>query len=364
MNYARNLVALSALLTILTSTVSADPLPGEVLKFQQLPMVATPINGVVYSGHDELSTLYGFPSTGNPGDPVLDYRGTSMADDFADPFASPVLHVRWWGSYLGNLNPANNPIDKFLIAFESDLPASQNPLGFSRPDQVLSSQIVNRGVLSPGSGTFTEKLIFSAPPGGEDIYEYNAELHLGKEFFQSPAKVYWLKIAALSDVSDFDIDGDVDAGDLAAGLSLGLVPQWGWHNRDYTIPDPLALAVTPPVAPGEHDASLALGLPYPTPVWHFQDDSVSNGQTDLQLDPSMPNMPANLFQNPGGYFPQRYRDGSDGPAAGVLADGTTHVGIGSFSKDLAFELYTVPEPASAVLLAVALGATLAGRPRR
>lgn len=362
-------LASAVLLSLLSSTGFADPLPGEILKFQQLPMVTTQIDGVDYHVHDELSSLYGFPDPTIPGGIVTDYFGTSMADDFADPFDTPVVHVRWWGSYLGNLINPDNPIDKFLIAFESDLPADQNPIGnFSRPDQVLSTQIVNRGALAPGSGTFTEKLILSAPAPGEDIYEYNAELHLDKEFQQDPETVYWLKIAALPDVVDANGDGAVDAADLSIGLATGAIPQWGWHNRDYTIPDPFALAVTPPVAPGERDEAVELGVPYPSEVWHFQDDSVSNPDTHLRLDPAMPNMPVDLFQNEFTYMPQNYVDGLDGPAAGVGTDGTTHVGVSQFSKDLAFELYTrgpiIPEPASCVLMLVGFGASLALRRRR
>ena len=351
--------AVAVLVTQFATEAGADPLPGEILKFQQLPMVATPIDGVDYHGHDELSMLYGIPDGGIPGGFASEYRGTSMADDFADPFNTPVVHVRWWGSYLGNHLDPDIPIDKFLIAFESDLPADQNPLGFSRPENVLSTQIVDRGALSPGSGTYTEKLIFSAPPGGEDIYEYNAELHLDKPFPQDPETVYWIKIAALLDVTDLDGDGTVSAVDLSILAANG--PQWGWHNRDYTVPDPFALAVTPPIFPGERDEAAELGLPYPTKVWHFQDDAVSNAATSLFLDPTMPNMPAGLIQEPFAYVPQPYVDGLDGPPAGVGTDGTTHVGVSSFSKDLAFELYTIPEPATCILLVIGLGAILARR---
>ncbi|MDZ4656825.1 MAG: PEP-CTERM sorting domain-containing protein [Bythopirellula sp.] len=337
-----------ALLTTVVSQANADPLPlRDQLKFSQEPMLNTTIpgpNGTVgiYHGHDELSTLY---SSSPPGTAFTQYSGTAMADDFADAFSSPVLHVKWWGSYMNNtLNP-NNAIKKFLIAFESDIPADQNPAGnFSTPGQVLSSQIVTAGALSPGSGTFTETLKLGVPAPGEDIYEYNAELHLGKEFFQKPETVYWLKIAALVD-----------------NVNPTVAPvQWGWHNRDYTIMDPLAAAVTPPVLPGERDERIELGIPYPTPVWHFQDDSVS-AQTRIGVDAMMPNMPTLVEQF--GYIPQRYLPGFDGPGAFPLPDGTVQPGIGAFSKDLAFQLFTyaVPEPNSCILFALGLMGLVARR---
>ena len=45
-----------------------------------------------------------------------------------------------------------------------------------------------------------------------------------------------------------------------------------------------------------------------------------------------------------------------------LADGP--LGIGEFSKDLAFELYTVPEPAACALIAIAVAVGIVGQRRR
>lgn len=329
-----------ALLAAISSQANADPLPDrDEPKFSQKPMINTTIPGPngtagVYHGHDELSTLY---NSAPPGTPLVNYSGIAMADDFADAFSSPVLHVKWWGSYMNNTLNQNNAINKFLIAFESDVPANQNPAGnFSTPGTVLNSQIVNLGALAPGSGTFTETRVLDLPVPGEDIYEYNAELHLGKEFKQLPETVYWLKIAALVDTVQ------------------GTTPvQWGWHNRDYTIMDPLAAAVTPPIAPGERDERIELGIAYPTPVWHFQDDSVS-AQTRIGVNAMLPNMPT--FVEQFNYVPQHYVDSLDGPGSTVASDGTILPGIGAFSKDLAFELFTnvVPEPTSCLLLALGM----------
>ena len=339
----RPLVALTLLAALLAAVpVQADPIFGrDQLKFAQEPMINTtiPANGAigVYHGHDELSTLY---SSAPVGSPVTDYSGIAMADDFADAFSSPVLHVKWWGSYLKNSQNPNAPINKFLIAFESDVPANQNPVGpFSTPGSVLSSQIVNRGVLAPGSGTFTEKLVLGLPAPNEDIYEYNAELHLGKEFFQKPETVYWLKIAALVDVDP--------------NSSAPLV-EWGWHNRDYTVLDPLAAAVTPPVAPGERDERIELGISYPTPVWHFQDDSVS-AQTRITVDGlgaqhAGPRAAAELRSAALRRRARWAREASLHPTARFKP------GIDAFSKDLAFHLYTysVPEPSSCCLMILGL----------
>jgi len=292
-----------------------DPLAGrDVPKFTQAPLDGLSAAGALYFGHDEVSTAYlHYDATGAP----AGYAGHFMADDFADQLNTPVVHVKWWGSYVKNQRI--QPISSFLIAFESDIPASQNPLGFSMPGAVLSSQIVSAGPLSPASGTYTETPVSpGGPPLDEAVYEYNAELAV--PFDQAPDTVYWLKIVALVD--------------LPPGVQPGADPvtEWGWHDRDWTAPNPLASAA---VTPGEGVIGTVAGLP----VWHFQDDAVFG---DVVLPGPLP-LPASpiVSQDPASFRPALYIDDIDGP-----------VGIGQFSKDLAFELYTVPEPATLGLLAV------------
>jgi hypothetical protein len=337
MNAIQKQVLLSAVLLamslLMLSTAAADPLPGrDLLKFSQRPMDGTPITnpqGVTerYWGHDEWSTAYGF----GPGPTVPQvYQGRFMADDFADKFSSPVVHVKWWGSYLDNLVTPNTPVDKFLISFERDVPAGpDNP--FSRPGEPLLNQIVRRvpvGGLTPGSGTFTEEPVSGGgPPLNERLYEYNAELHLGKEFRQEPDTVYWLKIVALVD-APFPVDPNEPLPDF--------LPRWGWHNRDYTIANPLA-STAPAVVPGEHHFDTMFGAP----VWHFQDDAVTGRIAVNVAGPMGPAMPV-IDQSE--HRPTRYLPLADGPQQ-----------IAEFSKDLAFELYTiVPEPATCVLVIVGL----------
>jgi hypothetical protein len=326
-------VVIIAILT-LTSQSLADPIVGrDILKFSQVPMDGTTIvnpNGTTqrFWGHDELSTAYSTVGATGP----TPYRGTFMADDFADKFSSPVVHVKWWGSYLNNFASPSFPIDKFLISFESDVPAGPNS-PFSHPGQPLLNQIVRRGPISVGSGTFTEKPISGGgPPLGETLYEYNAELHLGKEFFQKPDTVYWLKIVALVDLPPGII--------IDPSQPPTFVPRWGWHNRDYTITDPFA-STAPAVVPGEHIDGFLGPVPGGTPVWHFQDDAVT-GQIVVNhlLTPTGQIMP---LVDQAGYQPTHYLALADGPP-----------GIGEFSKDLAFQLYTVPEPCTCGLVLVGL----------
>jgi PEP-CTERM motif-containing protein len=342
MNAIQKQVRLTAVLLamplLMFSTAAADPLPGrDLLKFSQRPMDGTTIvnpNGGTerYWGHDELSTAYGF----GPGPSIPQvYQGRFMADDFADKFSSPVVHVKWWGSYLDN-RVTDIGVDKFLISFERDVPAGPDR-PFSRPGEPLLNQIVRRvpagGTLTPASGTFTEKPIsVGGPPLNEGLYEYNAELHLGKEFRQQPDTVYWLKIVALVD-SPLPVDPNEPLPDF--------LPRWGWHNRDYTIRNSLA---SPAVAPGEHLAGIINPSPIPelgTRVWHFQDDAVT-GRIAVNVGGPMGQIMPVIDQSE--YRPTQYLSLADGPRV-----------IGEFSKDLAFELYTlVPEPATCALIVVGL----------
>ncbi len=341
------LTRLSVALTLAIGSFStlnqaaADPLPGrDLLKFSQKPMVATPIpdvNGTVttYGGHDELSTAYGF---GQPGTTIPLYQGKFMADDFADTLSSPVVHVKWWGSYFKDLiNPAM-PVDKFLISFESDVPQGPNN-PFSHPGTPLLNQVVFRNPLAPGSGTFTEKLIRGPDPVvNESLYEYNAELHLGKDFPEIKDTVYWLKIVALVDAlpgMTFDPYNPQN--------SPIPITQWGWHNRDYTVNNPLA---SPAVAPGEQVVGV---VGAGAPVWHFQDDSV---QGDVRINTTTSGGLVMPFIDQQNMVPQHYMDFADGPGVGTAASPP----ISAFSKDLAFELYTVniPEPTSVALLAMGM----------
>lgn len=296
------------LFAAIAGRAAAHPLPGQIPKFSQLPLndaLPPSTGGAPYPGHDNSSTAYTVtPQIGT-------YTGHFMADDFADNYNTPVVHVRWWGSYIGN--QTFNGVQNFLISFESDMPF--DPLvGGSRPDQPLLNQVVTKGAISPGSGTFSEALHNGNM--NEHLYEYNAELAV--PFQQMADTVYWLKIVALVDPAT---EGFID---------------WGWHNRDWGIQNTLA---SPNVSPGESIVGTVPDLNgMPTPVWHFQDDAVE-GQVQVTI-----NTTGTVGVQQSGYRSTNY---IHIPGA-VPIDGPP--GIDTFSQDLAFELFTVPEPSTLAML--------------
>jgi len=288
------------------SFASAQPLPGEVLKFQQLPLGDLATNPASrFPGHDELSTAS--LNTASQG-----YSGTFAADDFSDNVSSPIVDVQWWGSYLPN-SAAPGQVQQFLVSFETNVPAT-SASGFSQPGQSLSSQVVTLGALAPASGTFTEtpQPTVAGGPDGQ-IYQYNAELT--NPFPEQAGTVYWLKIVALD--------------------TPGAAPvQWGWHNRDYTISDPLA------APPG--DSNLGVNDVGQT-VYQYLDDAVTGNVTYLPKAPP----PQDLIET--NMSPLFY---SNNPAI----DGFGATGVAAPSEDLAFSLYynNVPEPIGLPLLAAGM----------
>jgi hypothetical protein len=313
------LLVVAALVTAICGQTFADPLPGEFAKFAQLPLngglpvsitpLPVPVVGTPapFPGHDELSTAWV-----NPQVPTTGYVGQYQADDFADNFNTPVVHVQWWGSYM-NQSTAGGSVPAFDITFETDV--AGDAAAPSHPGSPILNQIVTKGALAPASGTFTETAlpVAAGNPDG-NLFLNNAELKL--PFAETAGTVYWLKIVAL------------DPTHVAA--DPGRI-QWGWHNRDWGLTDPLA---SPVPVPGEHDEAAVIGDPF-GPVWHFQDDAVG-GSVSITPAALLPGATADVLQS--GFAPENYVLPYDGPPGGV-----------PLSKDLSFVLYTVPEPASVVL---------------
>ncbi len=299
----------------------AEPLPGrDVLKFSQRPMDNTPVDGGIYFGHDNISSIEGDHTTGVYGSATGVYGpGTFAADDFADNFDTSVVHIKWWGSYPVPYDNGGAGVQRFLISFETDVPV--DPLdasSFSHPGAPILTQVLDRGVLSPQSGTFTEVIVGSNPI--ERMTEYNGELKV--PFQQQADTVYWLKIVALIDpVLDNTPGKDIN---------------WGWHSRDYTQQNLLASAI--PI-PGENNQGPGPFSDPLTEIWHFQDDAVTGAIDNVDLGGGVPSgVP--MDQDLSTFQATYYWDDIDGIA-----------GISAFSQDLAFELYTtIPEPATMSLL--------------
>ena len=304
------------------SIASADPLPGEQLKFYQSPLNDAP-PGVYPVGATPLPTDKPAPFPGQDINSTAilttagGAQGNMTADDFSDFDPLNIGHITWWGSYLNNTNPSGAPlVTQFQISLYTNVPAvvgtSQN---FSHPGTLIATQTVNQsaGPLTSSDGMFIATPVppgtsgVPGPAGESGLIQYNAELNWQQNPFPDAfnGNIEWLSIVAL-----------VPPGTTSAPLD------WGWHDRDYGIADPLA-APTPE----------GTETPYP---YHYLDDAVTgsynNGIT-------------------GGYVPQLYNPTYDGLSS---------------SMDLAFAIYSVPvpEPATLSFLALAAPALLFRRRRQ
>jgi hypothetical protein len=285
----------------------------------------------------------------------MGYEGCYMADDFADLKDTPVIRLKWWGSYLENIIDPDAGVTQFLIAFESDVPAvgEPNEAGYipSYPGEIISTEIVTLGTAgSLNLGEYSEVPFALGSPRCEDLYEYEAIL--ATPFPQDPNTVYWLKIVAVVDANSEIMDALEACGvplcdlgkDTWSNIVGGICPElenqeltrWGWHNRDYTKMDPYA-SVSPAVHPGEHLAGKVTtfaGLDLE--VWHFQDDAVS-GEMSMGLDLAYPDVNQLTWQEEYyRYFWPLCESSMIPPITGI--DGPPE--IENFSKDLAFELWT------------------------
>ena len=144
-----------------------------------------------------------------------------IADDFRDRSPNPVLSVRWWGSYTGptfDNRPGIPPVpifgpgseDGYVISFFRDIPA--DPTGgapFSRPGELLGTYVLPLEKVWIDETPYIGWHDPNQPPTDPRlrIWEYKANLmdaHLDHAsdlassmgFNQKPGEIYWISIMA------------------------------------------------------------------------------------------------------------------------------------------------------------------------
>jgi hypothetical protein len=240
-----------------------------------------------------------------------------IADDFRDPFTTPVRTVRWWGSYnpqpavfrdeagtIVPVPPGPGVEDGYAISFFGDVPVGPND-PFSHPDGLLGTYVLPLDKVS----------IKPTPFVGWDmlpIFEYEANLmdaHLDHAvtpiadpmgFNQRPGEIYWISIIAEVGHKIELVQDPTGGPPIWVSEDTGKFAQnhyWGWH----------------------------------TSPKHFNDVATMGHLF----------MPGNQWE----YF-------------GWMPIQPQH-----HLFDMAFQLYTVPEPASVGLMALALVAVCGYRRR-
>jgi hypothetical protein len=180
---------------------------GNVLKYSQKIGHLTPLGNDMHSwGEDIPSDVDWMKIMQSPTVPP----NWVIADDFRDPYSTPVMTVRWWGSYVGptfqqvagGVTPIMGPgsEDGYLISFFSDIPAGTGGVPYSRPGELLGSYALS----------FDKVWVEPTSYIGWDqhpIWEYKANLmdaHLDHPtsyadpmgFRQKAGEIYWISIVA------------------------------------------------------------------------------------------------------------------------------------------------------------------------
>jgi hypothetical protein len=128
-----------------------------------------------------------------------------VADDWECPDGRPVLNVKWWGSYIGWMEPfPPYPVQAFNVGIWTDVPAGTDPdpnTEWSHPGELLYQEHIF---------AFSEDYAGSGVQDRVAKFKYSADLT--NLFRQQKGKKYWLSIGALSPIP-------------------GLYP-WGWGTSE------------------------------------------------------------------------------------------------------------------------------------
>ena len=240
---------------------------GTVLKYSQPIGHLTPLGNDMHSWGEDIPSDVDWNNVMQS--PTIPPNWV-IADDFRDPFNTPVMTVRWWGSYTGptfqqipgGAQPLFGPgsEDGYVISFFTDIPADPANGMPSRPGELLGTYIL------PLERVWIEPTPFigwpdtSFPPDDPRlrIWEYKANLmdaHLDHAvagisdqmgFHQKAGEVYWISIMAevghrLIEVPNPDGTPDwefVDTGKFAEPNQQH--PEghfWGWHTSPIRFND-------------------------------------------------------------------------------------------------------------------------------
>ncbi|MEW5924777.1 MAG: dockerin type I domain-containing protein [Candidatus Zixiibacteriota bacterium] len=179
---------LAAMFLIFVSPVMADWVPenGHKMHFPQLPDEA---------GWDVNATQ-----------PLV------LADDWMCSETGWVKDIHFWGSWKHGIT---GQILYFVLSIHADIPASQNPSGYSMPGQTLWEReiayFIPRPIDPPTLEGWYDPLTGAFFPEDHDAYfQYNVFLEENDWFWQEQGTIYWLNISAV-------------VADPAA-------TQWGWKT--------------------------------------------------------------------------------------------------------------------------------------
>ncbi len=138
---------------------------------------------------------------------------TVLADDWECTETGFVKDIHFWGSWR---NGETGVIDSFRLEIYSDIPADQNPDGYSKPGSLLWQKTIEtweEAVYQPAvmEGWFDPETGEALPDNHQEYHQYNVCLDQADWFEQEAGTIYWLAITAYLDIS-------------------GASSDWGWKS--------------------------------------------------------------------------------------------------------------------------------------
>jgi len=233
-----------------------------------------------------------------------------LADDFSCAQTGPITEIHLWGSWLNDMLPLGDPgnVD-FHIAIYSDIPAVQNPDGYSIPGDPLWEYFFPRGTFVVRNFWQGEEGWLDPPdeylPVGDTLcWQYNFMVDEADAFVQQGSpdepKTYWLVVKAFPRGEQGEMFGwktSIDHWNDDAVWSLGDIPMSGpWQELVYPPQHPwagesidLAFVLNGPEPQIKYDFGDAPDPTYPTLLasngaYHVISNLMLGTQVDAESD--------------------------------------------------------------------------------
>jgi len=122
-----------------------------------------------------------------------------LADDFMCSETGWIKDVHFWGAWMGG---QEGVIDHFVLSLHADIPAEQNPDGYSMPGETLREWEIYEWAIVPidpptAEGWYDPLTGVVISEDHVAYYQYNVILPREDWFHQDSGTIYWLNISAV-----------------------------------------------------------------------------------------------------------------------------------------------------------------------
>lgn len=198
---SKRLGAIAAAIASIVSVAAARP-NHVAPKWVQPPVPIIPSD--VYYGWNEYSVIGGQQLS---------------ADDFRALTNTPVVGLRWWGSFIdwrGQTLPSQAP-DEFHIAIWTDIPVGPQP--FSHPGTLIWEYRTGANYQSQFFGWDYDPKLNTF----DSAFQFEVQIPQAQWFQQQIGQIYWVSISAIYRDPNCTCRGDVDGNGVVNAADVGIV---------------------------------------------------------------------------------------------------------------------------------------------